>query len=281
MLKAPGLSSSQAQSVMMTTGAWFDGIDIDDTEATARSLVEGSAETPDDWPRLAIETGRFTDEETYYDRLHSAALDALRDELATFAEAPDRELVHLVRTHDAVAETVNELHQRIADVRTERGASSAAEQTPLTHRIERLEELTAELHVEVDELERATRQHALSVAPNLTTLAGAMLAARLIAEAGSLDDLAKMSSSTVQLLGAESALFAHLRGQASSPKHGIIFMHPAVRSAPGDDRGRIARALAGKLAIAARIDTYRGELEPTLEEDWADRLHRIRGEVTE
>lgn len=265
----------------MTGGAWFDDIDVDDPEATAQRIIEGSAPAPQRWPRFAIESGIVADEDAYYTKLQQAALNALRHELASFAEAPDRELVHLVRTHDAVAESTNELKQRIADVRTDREALGTVEPAQLTQHIERLDAIVDDLLSEIDELERATKRHAVSVAPNLTRLAGAMLAARLIAEAGSLDDLAKMPSSTVQVLGAESALFAHLRGQGSSPKHGLIFMHPAVRSAPSDDRGRVARALAGKLAIAGRIDAYRGELEPELEDEWTERLRRIRGEVVE
>jgi nucleolar protein 56 len=92
------------------------------------------------------------------------------------------------------------------------------------------------------------------VAPNLTTLVGPILGARLIESAGSLSRLARMPSSTVQLLGAERALFRHLREGKRPPKHGVLFQHPAVHTAPYWARGRIARALAGKASIAARVD---------------------------
>ncbi len=58
------------------------------------------------------------------------------------------------------------------------------------------------------------------------------------------------------MLGAEDALFAHLKGRATSPKHGVIFTHEYVRGTRPEDRGSAARALAGKLAIAARVDHY-------------------------
>jgi nucleolar protein 56 len=107
-------------------------------------------------------------------------------------------------------------------------------------------------------------------------MAGAVLAARLIALAGGLETLAKKPSGTVQVLGAEDALFAHLAGRAPSPKHGVIYTHEAVRGTRPADRGSAARALAGKLAIAARIDHYAGDLRPSLHEDLRDRMATIR-----
>ncbi|HIE31280.1 MAG TPA: ATP-binding protein [Methanosarcinales archaeon] len=98
------------------------------------------------------------------------------------------------------------------------------------------------------------------VSPNLTNLAGALLAARLLAIAGGLDKLCRMPASRLQVLGANRAMFRHLRG-ASPPKHGIIFRHPLVHASPRHLRGRIARTLASKLAIAARIDYYSDEVE--------------------
>jgi len=96
------------------------------------------------------------------------------------------------------------------------------------------------------------------VAPNLAEMAGAELAARLIALAGGLEPLAKKPSGTLQVLGAEDALFAHLSGRAPSPKHGIIYTHEYVREHATRDRGSASRALAGKLTLAARVDHYRG-----------------------
>jgi nucleolar protein 56 len=115
-----------------------------------------------------------------------------------------------------------------------------------------------------------------TVAPNLAALAGPVLAARLIALAGGLESLAKKPAGTVQVLGAEDALFAHLRGHAPSPKHGVIYTHEYVNGTRPADRGSAARALAGKLAIAARVDHYSGELKPQLRTDLEDRMATIR-----
>lgn len=97
------------------------------------------------------------------------------------------------------------------------------------------------------------------VAPNMSTVVGAALSARLISIAGSLENLAKMPASTLQVLGAEKALFRSLKTGARPPKHGVIFQHTAIHQSPRWQRGKIARALAGKLSIAARIDSFSGD----------------------
>jgi nucleolar protein 56 len=78
------------------------------------------------------------------------------------------------------------------------------------------------------------------------------------------------------VLGAEDALFAHLRGHAPSPKHGIIYTHEYVNGTRPADRGSAARAVAGKLTLAARVDYYSGERKPELKEALDDRIATIR-----
>jgi nucleolar protein 56 len=96
------------------------------------------------------------------------------------------------------------------------------------------------------------------VAPNMSAIVGASLSARLMSIAGSLENLAKMPASTLQVLGAEKALFRSLKTGARPPKHGVIFQHTAIHQSPRWQRGKIARALAGKLSIASRIDAFGG-----------------------
>ncbi|MCS7110976.1 MAG: C/D box methylation guide ribonucleoprotein complex aNOP56 subunit [Ignisphaera sp.] len=96
------------------------------------------------------------------------------------------------------------------------------------------------------------------VAPNITALVGPLLGARLLSLAGSLEELAKLPASTVQVLGAEKALFRALRTGGRPPKHGVIFQFSDIRKAPRWQRGKISRALATKLSIAARIDFFTG-----------------------
>ncbi len=99
------------------------------------------------------------------------------------------------------------------------------------------------------------------VAPNFTELAGTNIAAKLIAKAGGLDRLAKMTSNTIQLLGSEKALFRflHSKSRTGSPKYGLIFSHPLIQNAPIEKRGKIARVLASKLSMAAKIDFFSKE----------------------
>lgn len=98
------------------------------------------------------------------------------------------------------------------------------------------------------------------IAPNLSNVLGPLLGARLIARAGSMEKLARMPASTIQVMGAGEALFKHIRSGTPSPKHGLIFKHPLISGAPKKARGKIARMLAGKAAIAARVDYYSGEV---------------------
>jgi nucleolar protein 56 len=96
------------------------------------------------------------------------------------------------------------------------------------------------------------------VAPNMKYLVGSLLGARLIALSGGLMNLAKRPASTIQVLGAEKALFRSLKTGTRPPKHGLIFQHTLLHDAKRWQRGKIARALAGKLAIAARADAFGG-----------------------
>ncbi len=95
--------------------------------------------------------------------------------------------------------------------------------------------------------------------PNVTAVAGAMIGGKLLAIAGNLQRLALFPASTIQLLGAEKALFRHIKTGARPPKFGVIINHPVVTRAKPDKKGRSARVLADKISIAAKIDFFKGE----------------------
>src|SRR3989344_1308299 len=97
--------------------------------------------------------------------------------------------------------------------------------------------------------------------PNLLELAGATIAARLIELGKGLKHLALLPASTIQLLGAEKALFRHLKTGSRSPKYGVIINHPLIQKAPRDKRGKAARMLADKLSLCARLDFFKGEFK--------------------
>eukprot|EP01061_Rhynchopus_euleeides_P040524 TRINITY_DN697_c0_g3_i1.p2 TRINITY_DN697_c0_g3~~TRINITY_DN697_c0_g3_i1.p2 ORF type:complete len:486 (+),score=266.49 TRINITY_DN697_c0_g3_i1:74-1531(+) len=102
-----------------------------------------------------------------------------------------------------------------------------------------------------------------AVSPNLASLMGDNIAAKLIAHAGSLTNLAKYPASTVQILGAEKALFRALKSKGNTPKYGIIFNTTFIGKAKGKNKGRISRYLANKASIASRIDAF-GDVPTTV-----------------
>merc|ERR1712119_71201 len=97
------------------------------------------------------------------------------------------------------------------------------------------------------------------VAPNLAALIGEIIGARLISHAGSLTNLAKYPASTVQILGAEKALFRALKTKGNTPKYGLIFHSSFIGRAGAKNKGRISRYLANKCSIASRIDAFSDE----------------------
>ena len=94
-----------------------------------------------------------------------------------------------------------------------------------------------------------------AIAPNLTALVGDLVGARLIAHAGSLTNLSKSPASTIQILGAEKALFRALKTKHDTPKYGLIYHASLVGQATGKNKGKIARVLAAKAALGLRVDS--------------------------
>jgi len=109
----------------------------------------------------------------------------------------------------------------------------------------------------------------MAYCPNMYTITGGLVGAKLLEKAKSLKHLAFMPSSTIQLLGAEKALFRHLRNKRiRPPKHGLILSHSFVMNAKRSNKGAAARALAAKISIAARVDYFKGEfIGDTLKEE--------------
>lgn len=280
------------ESLSMTqdraTDCWFDGVDPDDLTATRSTIENETADSPDAWPATAIANGFADTRHEYYDRLHEATLSATREMAQDAEQADDQQMIHCVRALDDCERTANEIAERVSEWAGSLfddvnggidGARTVAERVPdgpLESRVTELAASVGSLDDEREALRAHIETHLPAVAPNLAAMAGPLLAARLIALAGGLESLAQKPSGTVQVLGAEDALFAHLSGNAPSPKHGAIFTHEIVRGTRPEDRGSAARAFAGKLAIAARIDHYRGTYDPAVHEELRDRVETIR-----
>jgi nucleolar protein 56 len=114
------------------------------------------------------------------------------------------------------------------------------------------------------------------IAPNLRNLVGASLGAKLIAHVGSIKKLATYPSGTVQIMGAEKALFRHLKTGERPPKHGLIFQHPEVRTSPWWIRGKIARTLALKISLSVRKDVFSGDFDSKIGEDFLEKVEKIK-----
>lgn len=129
-----------------------------------------------------------------------------------------------------------------------------------------------------EKLSEYLRQRMNAVAPNLTALIGEMVGSKLISHSGSLVNLAKYPASTIQILGAEKALFRALKTKGKTPKYGLIFNSSFIGRAGQKNKGRISRYLANKCAIAARIDSFTEKAQTTafgekLKEQMEERLN--------
>ena len=276
----------------MEVATWFGRIDsetgsvflAEDGERMIDALLKkplpaGPSVQPD-LRRLALMHGYAADDIEYNARLREIALGLVRRQLAQLATT-EQDLLQAVEAIDDMTEAINLLDERLYEwhrlhhQRIVHGKDLAELlfedriMGPFARSILRLMESRKSMEEEV-----SFRAEQLS--PNLSALAGPILAARLISRAGGLSRLAKMPSSRVQVMGAEKSLFKHLDGHAPSPKHGIIFRHPAVMGAPRKLRGKVARALAGKLALAARLDYYGASPSPDLAASLERRLNDIK-----
>jgi nucleolar protein 56 len=132
-----------------------------------------------------------------------------------------------------------------------------------------------DLHELRNNLEEHIESEMDVVAPNISAILGTAVGARILGRAGSLTKLASMPASTVQVIGAEKALFRALKTGAQPPKHGLLFQHTLVHAAPRWQRGKIARAIAAKAVIAARVDVYGEGINETLLEKLDVRVKEI------
>lgn len=122
--------------------------------------------------------------------------------------------------------------------------------------IEKFADRVIHLSTYQQQLQEYLRKKMHDIAPNLSELVGEHVGARLISHAGSLTNLAKYPASTVQILGAEKALFRALKTRGNTPKYGLIFHSSFIGRAGAKNKGRISRYLANKCSIASRIDAF-------------------------
>lgn len=238
---------------------------------------------------LALKYGFVISNDEYDRMLHEVNIRLAKRQLAQ-AVTPQRQIIAAVEAIDDLNETGNILAERLKEWYLLNFGETRLKGDDLArHVIEMQNEGNG--HIKImqnlasgilglrdtrNSIEEYLKEKMPVIAPNLTNIAGHILGARLLSISGGLERLASMPSSTVQVIGANNALFKHLKGKAPSPKHGVIFRHPLVNMAPGRMRGKIARALASKLSLAARYDYYSGELKEGLLEELRAKVEKIR-----
>lgn len=218
--------------------------------------------------------GCFSSREDYLKKLREVSVYMAGQEIREYFSRGDTVLLRMVRMLDEIDTVINMLSGRALEWYISEHPDQAAKSRSLAGRkgLQKmgrdsggsLGRLCREIHKLADErnmLMKEINRRADEVIPNCSALVGGLVAARLISRAGSLESISRMSAGTIQVLGAGNALFSHLRSGTPSPKHGIIFQHRRVHNAPREIRGRVARVLATKLAIASRIDFFRGEAD--------------------
>ena len=188
-----------------------------------------------------------TDYNVSLDLLHQVALHLARDQATERLHAPDLGIIQMVNALDDLIQTANLLDERLTS--WSQIPDTEPKRQPFTLVI-------SAVNLEIERLQVQIDADMILVAPNLSAIAGPLIGARLIALAGGLDRLAMLPASTIQLLGAEKALFRYKKEGGRPPKHGILFQHPLVNRAPRMDRGRRARTLAATLTIAVKADVF-------------------------
>ena len=238
---------------------------------------------------LAIKYG-FADSTSEYDTmLHELNINLAKEQVA-MTVTPDRKIIAAVEAIDDLNETSNLLSERLkewfimnfedTDLKGEELARSIVEmKNDESQDMLILQDFSSSLlglYRTRGGIEEYLKVNMPLIAPNITGIAGHLLGARLLSITGSLKNLASMPSSTIQVIGANNALFKHLKGKAPSPKHGVIFRHPLINTAPRWQRGKIARVLASKISLAARYDLYSGELKEDLSRELIMKVDVIR-----
>jgi len=263
---------------------------------------------------ILIQTNFVDDEEELKDIIHDISLDFTRKRLQEASESEDLVLIQAINALDELDDTTGKLAERlrewysihfpeldkikshefyvklIAEYGDKDSIKSGLSESDL--------KIKSNIGAELDEPDiNMLKEYASSVkslqttkkslseyidskmgelAPNLKDLVGASLGAKLIAHVGGIKRLSLLSSGTIQVLGAEKALFRHLKTGERPPKHGLIYQHPEVRGGKYWLRGKIARTLASKISLAVRKDVFSGEFDQSIKYSFESKVEDIK-----
>lgn len=252
---------------------WFGEVDdgeinVSDDLSISFINASNSQKPPYSLPELGVKA--FGSAEEYYKLLRKTAIRVGEQKAEKQLKREDRYVVMLLKSLDQLDESINLLTEKWRDV-VEIKSSDATDE--LKNRIEELYNLRKDLEHDIG-------QNLEKIAPNLTELLGPVITARLLEKASSLGRLAMLPSSVIQVLGAERSLFRAKsrmkKGKpARMPKHGVIFQHKFIRNLPKDKRGKMSRFMAAKIAIAAKLDFFKGEFHPEIVESAENRFREL------
>jgi len=202
------------------------------------------------------------------DLLHKSSILLTTQKVEEKLGSEDLQIIQMVNALDDLIQTSNLLSERL---------ECWSLLPKISKRIQPLEHAYSVIATEMKHLEQQIEDDMQTIAPNTSKMVGPLISARLISLAGGMEQLAIMPASTIQVLGAEKALFRFKKEGGKPPKHGVIFQHPLINKSPRTMRGKIARMLAAKIAIAAKADVFtKRDVSATLKEDMKKRVQKIR-----
>jgi len=202
------------------------------------------------------------------DLLHKTSIILTKDKVKQQLKSEDLQIIQMVNALDDLIQTSNLLSERLS--------CWSVIPTPKA-KIKPLEKIYTTVNDEIKRMENQINIDMNKIAPNTSKLVGPLIGARLISLAGGLQKLAILPASTIQILGAERALFRFKKEGGKPPKHGVIFQHPLVNRSLKEERGKIARVLANKIAIAVRADVFtKKDLSKELKKELDKKVKMIR-----
>jgi len=204
------------------------------------------------------------------DLLHKASLMLSEDQVDEKLESEDLQIIQMVNTLDDFIQTANLLSERLECWKVLPVASK---------KIEPLQSVFSTVNSEIKKLVDQIDVDMEKIAPNTCMIVGPLIGARLIALSGGLQKLAMVPASTIQILGAETALFRFKKEGGKPPKHGVIFQHHLIKNSPKNIRGKISRVLATKISIAVKADVFtKRDIAKELQKSLQKRLEEIRNQ---
>jgi nucleolar protein 56 len=200
--------------------------------------------------------------------IHDISLKIFDEEINYLLNLPDHQIIQMINAIDDLIQTSNLISERISI-----WMSYPADK----EKIDPFKQLLKTINKEIKRLQILVQDEIQELAPNTSYILGPLLTAKLLAQVGSLEKLAMMPASSIQLLGAEKALFRYKKEGGNPPKHGLIYQHPIINKAPNKLKGRFSRTLSSKISIALKADVFtHNDISMKIKDDLKIRINEIK-----